>query len=228
MTTTKRAASPGAYYVIVPPIEKSKAAEIMGCDIPDEAWLKIRFAFRAFGSVLEQLSASKTSKSKGDPQGWHYRQNEAIRALEAALAKIDQARRHGNFLEEASENYSKQTFGESSPIERNARLKLDNAYQETLGALAIVERAIPLEIELPTEATARSELVRAIWQAFIETGIDAKASTGFSLEGIVGTIRLSDLTRFERLLIEFQIGDDRKPAAFSAFVRSAIGGEKQG
>lgn len=226
---SKRAARASGGNVLEPLLSQAKAGEIIGQAIPDSAWLSIRRAFHAYGWRKDALGTSKASRSKGDGQSWHTRKDAATKAIEAAMQKVQSARsRHGGFLDEASENYSLETFGHSYMTDQSARRMLNDAYTTMLQALVIVERANPQEIEIPTAAHSRDILVRDIHAALTEGGVEARLSNGFDL-GQMEIVRLKDLTAFEQLIAQFGIGDDRTPAAFSAWLRAALsGGEKQG
>lgn len=219
---SKRAARASGGMVQEPPLSQPEAGEIIGQAIPDPAWLAIRRAFHAYGWRQDALGTSKASRSKGDDQSWHTRKDAATKAIEAAMQKVQSARsRHGGFLDEASENYSLETFGQSYTTDKSARRMLDDAYKTMLNALVIVERANPQEIEIPTAAHSRDMLVRDIHAALTKSGIKAQVSSGFDL-GELEIVRLKDLTAFEALIVQFSIGDDRKPAAFSAWLRTAL------
>jgi hypothetical protein len=224
-STTRRAATAWASWVVFP-IDKGAAETILGCTIPDEAWQAIEAAYWQYSQRLTGLTASKTSRKKDDPQGWAARQAAATRALEDALARVDAVRsKHGDFLYEASANYSLQTHGYS--LIGEVRKKLDEAFLLMVDALTIVERAEPIEIELPTEAAARDILVRDIFGALRAAGIEARASYGAALDQLE-RVTLTDLAPFEKLIAALQVGDEKRPAAFSAFVRAALAGEKRG
>lgn len=228
-TTRKMAGKPGAIFIAEPAISRAKAGEVLGQEVPHEAWQLIRGAIAAYHERLQDLTSSKASQKKDDPQGWGARQAAAVKHLERALDHLQAAREgNGEFLHEASENYSLQTFGYSAGPERSAVRAIDRAFREAFNALTIVERARPLDIETPSEATARDMAVRDIFAALTDHGIKVRASTGRGLDALARQVRLSDLTAFERLLVELQIGDGKKPGAFAAFVRGALAGRKQG
>lgn len=223
--TTWRAATAGAFFCD-PPIGKRKADDVLGCEMPACVWEEIKNAYAGHAERLNDLSASKLSRKKDDPRGWTARKTATMRALEDALKKLDAARsKHGDFLYEASENHSLQTRGHSG-IHR-ARKLVDDAFMSTLNALIIVDRAEPIEIEVPTEATSREIFVRDVWDILRSAEIEVRASYGAKLDQLE-RVTLADLTNFERLIAEFQIGDEKKPAAFSAFVRGALAGGKRG
>lgn len=228
-TFTRRAALPQGGLIVEPPISQAEASRIIEGEIPDPAWQRIRAAFADHGRRQRALEASKLSRSKGDDQSWHMRKDAATKAIEAAMARLDAARsKHGFFLEEASELYATETLGRSASAAENARRALDEAYAAMLRAVTICERANPQEIETPTAAHARDLLVREIRDALESDGVTARASSGFDL-GQLENVRLADLTDFERLIAGFQIGDDKRPAAFSAWLRGVLAdGGKQG
>jgi hypothetical protein len=226
---SKRAARASGGMVLEPHLSQAEAGEIIGQGIPNAAWLAIRRAFHAYGWRQDALKTSKASRSKGDDQSWHTRKDAATKAIEAAIDKVQAAKsKHGGFLDEASENYSLETFGQSYDIDQSARYMLQDAYMKMLHALTIIERSNPQEIEVPTAAHSRDMLVRDIHAALSASGIEARLSSGFDL-GQMETVRTKDLTAFEHLIAQFGIGDDRKPAAFSAWLRAALSdGRKQG
>jgi hypothetical protein len=226
---SKRAARASGGIVMQPPLSQSQASKIIGAEIPDAAWLEIHRAFDKYGWRKRALETSKTSRSKGDDQSWHTRKDAATKSIEAALQKVQAAKsKHGGFLDEASENYSLETFGHSYTTDQSARWMLDDAYMKMLYALTIIERSNPQEIETPTAANSRDMLVRDIHAALTENEIEARLSSGFDL-GQMEIVRTKDLTAFEALISQFGIGDERKPAAFSAWLRGVLyAGEKQG
>lgn len=224
----RRAGLPGAYSALQTPIARETASQILGCEISEETWRHIEMAFELYGKRLDQLTASKVSRKKDDAQGWAARKAATVRALEDVLKKLEASRaRHGNFLHEASENYSLQTYGVSAGSGRSAKRLLDEAFRATLAALVIIERAEPREIEIPTEARSRDMLVQDVFRALHDAGLDPRASYGATLDQLE-RVTLADLTPFEKLIAEFQLGDEKKPAAFAAFVRSAIAGGNRG
>lgn len=226
---SKRAARASGGMVLEPPISQQEAGTGIGQALPDSAWLAIRSAFHAYGWRQDALKTSKASRSKGDDQSWHTRQDAATKAIEAALRKVQAARsKHGGFLDEASENYSLENLGHSYTTDQSARRMLDDAFKTMLHALVILERSSPQEIETPTAAHSRDMLVKDIYAALIESGVDVRLSSGFEL-GQLEFVRTKDLTAFEALISQFGIGDDRKPAAFSAWLRAVLSdGKKQG
>lgn len=228
-TTTRRAARSLGGMVMQPPITRAEAGEYLGAEIPAESWRAICTAFALYGDALDDLKTSRASKSK-DPEkaSWHERQKSTVKALEAALDRLQAIRKHEEFLREASENYSMATHGSSHGLDLSADRMLREAYKKILDALIIIERAEPMEIEVPTEANARATLVRAIAGALVQDGIEARASTGFALDIPDRAPRLSDLTPFEQFLDALGIGEEMTVGAFSAFVRSALAGEKRG
>lgn len=222
--TTRRAARSLGCMVMQPPITREAAGEYVKAEISDEAWGAICRAFAQYGYALAALKASRASKSK-DPQkaSWHERQQNTVKALEAALDRLQATRKHGEFLREASENYTLATFGHSHGNDMSADRMLREAYRLTLDALVIIERAQPQIIEVPTEANARTTLVRGIADALAKDGIKARASTGRNLEAVTDRDAiLSDLTGFEQLLDALGIGEEMTVKSFSEFVRSAI------
>ncbi len=234
---SERAAGGQGGMIVEPPISMEKASEIVGQDISDDAWQRIRAAFHEYGHRQLALSASKLSLSKGDPQSWHMRKDATSKAINAAMAKLVSARsKHGNFLEEASDLFAMQTLGRPFAPDFRARRLLDEAYALMLRAVTVIDRAEPKENKTQTAAHARDLLVREIRNALKSDGVETRLSSGWGLADIDRTIFLKDLTPFEKLIVEFRIGDDvpssdklRSPAAFSAWLRGALAvGEKQG
>ena len=228
-TTRKMAGLPGSIFIAEPAITQEKANELLGQDLPAEAWRRISQAVAIYHERLQDLTASKASRKKDDPRGWAARQAAAVKHLKRALDSLQAAREgNGEFLHEASENYSLQTFGFSAGPELSARRAIDRAFKDTLHALIIVERAQSREIEVPTAATARDMAVCEIHSALVDHGIKARASTGRELESLARSPVLSDLTAFERLLVALQIGDDKMAEGFSKSVRNALTGRNRG
>lgn len=225
MTTTKRAARALGGIVMTPPIDRQEAGRILDAEPSQAAWRAICAAFALYGDRLDDLAASKSSRKKDDPQSWHARQARATKALEAAFAQANRAM-EGRFLDEASENYSLREHGCSAGPEVEARRLVDDACRKLMLALVIAERAEPMEAETPTAATARDDLLRALAAALGADGIEAETSPGWHLDGLARPPRLSDLTAFERLVAALGIGDEKKPAAFAAWVRGALGGNR--
>jgi hypothetical protein len=210
---------------MMPPIDRHEAGRILGRDVSPAAWEAVEEAFERYGYRLDNLAASKASRKKDDPQSWHARQMQAAKSLEAALRTAQGARdRHGRFLDEASDNYSLQTRGYSAGTDMQARRMVDDACRALLRALVIIERAEPIEVETPTAATARDDLLRDSAAALAADGIEVAASDGWRLDGLGRPARLSDLTAFEKLVAALGIGDEKRPAAFAAWVRGALGG----
>jgi hypothetical protein len=226
---SKRAARASGGMVVEPNLSQVEASEIIGRSIPDAAWSAIRRAFHSYGPRQNALETSKASHSKGDDQSWHTRKGAATNAIEVALQKVQLARsRHGGFLDEASENYSLETVGQSYTTDNSVRRMLDDAFMKMFHALVIIERSNPQEIETPTAAHSRDILVKDIHAALIEGGVEVRLSSGFVL-GQMEIVLTKDLTAFEALISQFGIGDDRKPAAFSSWLRAVLSdGKKQG
>lgn len=233
--TTKRASRSLGGMVMQPPITCEDAGEYVKAEIPIEAWSEICRAFAQYGCALDNLKASRASKSK-DPKkaSWHERQKSTVKALEAALDRLQATRKHGEFLHEASDNYCLATFGYSFGYHVNADKLLRESYLNILNALVIIERAEPMIMEVPTEANARTTLVRDIADILARNGIEARASNGRAFEGLengAGEKRdalLSELTPFEQLLDALGFGEETTNESFSAFVRTALSGKKGG
>lgn len=226
--TTRRAARSLGGMIMQPPITREAAGEHFGAEITAESWSEICRAFAQYGFVLDDLKASRASKSK-DPNkaSWHERQKNTVKALEAALDRLQVARKHRRFLHEASENYSLVTLNRSAGADLDAANLLDEAFKKILYACVMIERAEPQIVEVPTEANARAMLVRAIAEALTKAGIKARASTGRSLDSVTDpnagrNARISDLTLFEQFLDLLGIGEEMTVKSFSEFVRSSI------
>ena len=226
MTTTKRAARSLGGMVPEPPIDRQEAGRILGTEPSPAAWRAIKGAFALYGERMDTLAASKASR-KNEGQSWHVRQAQATKALETALTLAERTRdRHGRFLDEASENYFLRHYGYSAPPESEPVRLIEDACRKLLHALVIVERAEPIEVETPTAATARDDLLRTLAAALADDGIQIETSPGWHLDVLGRPVKLSDLTAFERLVAALGIGDEKKPAAFAAWVRGTIGGNR--
>lgn len=226
MTTTRRAARSLGGIVMAPPIDAAEAGGILGTEPSPEAWSAVRHAFARYGFALDNLATSKASR-KNDGESWHVRQTQTAKALEVAFQKVQAARsNHGRFIDEAGDNYSLQTFGHSAGLEKTPRRLLDDATRSLMHAIAIIERAKPMEWDVPTAVTARDDLVRAIAAALEADGIAVETSTGWHLDALDRPARLSDLTAFEQLIDALGIGDEKNAAAFAAWLRGATGGKR--
>ncbi len=224
-TTTRRTGSPSAFAIMQPPISCDEASEYIKAPIPVEAWEKIESAFSRYGKALDRLGASRAGKSKEPTKAsWHERQKNTAKALEAALDRLKSARSHGDFLQEASENYALATLGQSAGEAINADKLLRDAYRKISDALMIIERSEPREIVLPTAATARAILIRDLRDALAESGIDAKASTGRYTSDLARPLVLGDLTPFEQFLDGLGVGEDLSIASFATTIRAALKG----
>jgi hypothetical protein len=228
MTTTKRAARSLAGWALESPIEREAAGAILGREIAPEAWQKIERAFERYGDCLDDLAATKASRKK-DERSWPVRQEQTAKLLGSALTAAQRALdKHGQFMEEASENYFLANHGYSAPIEADARKMVDVACRHLLKALVLVERAESRDIAVPTAATARDDLLRDVAAALVADGAEVKASHGWGLDIAEGTPGIQDLTPFERLVWHLEIADDKRAPALAAWVRSILHGGKRG
>lgn len=220
---TKRAARPySAFQLVEAPIPQDQAEFALGREISDEEWAGINFAYQRHQANLRALNSSKASRKKDDRQGWLARQTASVRDIEAAMERIERVRnRHGDFLDEASENHSIQQFGHSAHPSACALDLLTDAYRKLISAVAIVERAEPLEIEVPTEAEARKTLVSSIFEVLKPGG--AAITNGRSIE-VLDECSFSMLTGFEQLIYELEIHEAKRPETFARWVRSAVTG----
>lgn len=225
----KMAGTPWGGQVLQPSLPRSKVEELLGSNLTDDAWQGVERAFAFYGCRQRELTASKASKKKDDPQSWQVRQSAAVKAIEGALDRIEKARsKHGGFLLEASENFSVETLGQSAFGEMVAENLLTDAYDKLLKAVVILERAKPAEISVPTPVESQRMLVRDLQSVFQNAGLNCCLSTGWALNGLDHAPRFSDLTSFEQLIAAFGISDDKKPGAFAAWLRSAVSGGNQG
>lgn len=219
-TTTKRAARSLGGIVREPPITRDMASTYLGAEVSKEAWLTICQAFASYGDRCDDLAASRLGKSK-DPQkaSWHERQKSTITALEAVLDRLESVRNHGEFLREASENYSLISFNASFGPEVNADQILREAYRKILDALVIIERAEPMEIDVPTDANARARLAREIKGALAQDGIALNLSDRRALPEDAAE---ADLTPFEQLLSALGVHDGETPSAVARWIHRAV------
>lgn len=222
--TQKRAAHNLEGIVMCPPMTVDAASGILGQEISLDAWAKIETAYRIFGHGLDDLSASRLSRKKGDPSGWFAQQEATAKDLETAMGRLKRVMARPLFLAEAAENYSLQTFGYSH-IDGLDR-ELGEAYKTILNALTVIERATPLEVEVKSEAELKGYLVRSVHAALKDAGVDVSVSDGWTLEGNPEGVALADLTGFEQLVEALGIhdtGDDGKLSAFARWLRRALG-----
>lgn len=226
MTTRHQAARDLGGFVKRPTLSRDEAERVYGRAFTDAAWGAICNAFMRYGERLRALNATRLSRSK-DPAkaGWDQRQSATVKAIEAAMDRINAARRHDEFLREASDNYSIQTFGQSYMGSVNAQRLVDEAFGNLLDALIIVGRAEPMEIETPTEAEAQRILVRQLRDALSEQEMDVSVSDGRELPDKPSE---ADLTPFEQLVSAFGVHDGETPAAVSRWLRRALAGQNGG
>jgi hypothetical protein len=197
-TTTRRAARALGGIVMQPPITLKAAGHCLGAEISPEAWAGICRAFARYGFALDDLAASRASRSKGPAKAsWHERQKSTVKALEAALDRLEATRKHGEFLREASDNYALATFGHSFGSELSAECMLQDAFCKVLNALVIIERAEPMAVEVPTAASGRARLAREFCDALALDGIPLRYSDRRTLPEDASE---ADLTPFEQLL----------------------------
>jgi hypothetical protein len=227
--TTFRAAHSLGGFVLEPLITREESQQYLDAEVSENAWTRIVIAFGRYSETLQTLKTSRLSKSKDpDKASWHERQKSTAKALEAALDRLTAARKHGDFLIEASENYLFTTYGHNMIPMDDAEKLICDAFDKILHALVMIERAEPQIVEVPTEASARAKLVREIYIAITSDGIEAKASNGFALDSLTRAPTLSDLSPFEQFLDALGIGEEMTEQSFSAFVRSALAGLKRG
>ncbi|MCW3780266.1 hypothetical protein [Defluviimonas salinarum] len=162
MSRIKTASRALSGFVEQCPIPRSEVEIVLGSAVSDEAWRSINQAFAKWGRRRDDLNASKASAKKDDAKSWSARQSSVVRDLEEALKRIDRAKKHGEFLREASDHYGRQQGLVATP---HTNKMLKEAYIRILNALVIVERAAPELREIPTEAESRRMLANEIWHA---------------------------------------------------------------
>jgi hypothetical protein len=112
---------------------------------------------------------------------------------------------------DALDNYSLQTQGNSGSL--SMMRGLDDMKLRLIRAIATIERAEPFEIEVPTEATLRANLIAAIHGALQAAGLPISLSSKGGAES---------LTRFEALLLSLGVERGNSDQAFAMRVRRAI------
>lgn len=219
-TTTRRAARSLGGIVMQPPMSREAASEYLETEISLEAWSKVAQAFCKYGFSLDDLNASRASKSK-DPTkaSWTERQKLTVNALEGAMDRLQATRKHGEFLREASENYCQAEFGYSFSSEVSADRLLNEAYRKIFDAIVIIERAEPIEVEVPTNASARAILAIAIRDALSEDGIKTQLSDRRTLPDDASE---ADLTPFEQLLSALGVHEGETPTAVARWIHRAV------
>lgn len=226
MTYVKRAARPLGGIVLEPPLSQKESEAVYGRPILDETWSAVCHAFKQFGYHLRALEATQAHRAK-DPSklGWEALQQTTVKAMEAALGRIEAARGHGDFLREASENYCLRTYGRSYLSEHNADQLLREAYRKIMDAVLIIERAQPDEVETPSGAEARKILARSIVEALRTQDGSVAVSDGHCLPDDAAE---SDLTPVEQLISALGIHEAERPSALSRWLRRALAGQIRG
>jgi hypothetical protein len=205
----------GYGWVLKPPVTRSEAEEVFGATIPEPAWKEICQAFERHGFRLDDLNGTKANNNRNDTKGWARRQKDTQRVLKSAfegLGKIDRG-----FLDEAEDLYS---LSRSGGLEiYNASEKLDRVHDEILFLLTMIERAEPMDREIPTEAESRKILARDVYKALLDCG--ASLSNGWSVNHDHNPTE-ADLTGFERLAALLKIHTAHSPAARSKWLREVM------
>jgi hypothetical protein len=112
---------------------------------------------------------------------------------------------------DALDNYSLQTRGHSGLLE--VIRDLNEMKVRLIRAMTMIERAEPLEVEVPTAATLRDSLILAIYDALQESDLQVTLSSKESV---------GSLTPFERLLLSLGINRGQSDQAFAMMVRRAV------
>jgi hypothetical protein len=212
MTTRRQAAYSKGGFVLEPLVSQEQASEMLGWPIPDDAWHKIALAFARFGDGMDDLATSRPNNAKGDPQSWHRQHRASVADLNCAFKCIDRVTRDRHaFLMDALDNYSLQQHGHSGSLE--VIRALNDAKQTLIRAMTMIERAEPHEIEVPTEATLKADLIRSIYDAVTKAGLAATLSSNGAASG---------LTRFESFLLSLGIKRGNSDRAFAKAVRRAV------
>jgi hypothetical protein len=214
MTTRKQAAYPKGGIVLQPAVSQEEGSDLLGVPITDEAWGRIALAFALFGDGMDALDTPRPNDAKNDPQSWHQQQRASVADLNRAFECIDRVTRDRiQFLMGALDNYSLQTHGHSGSLQMIR--DLDDMKLRLIRAMALIERAEPFVIEVPTEATLRANLIAAIFRAMKEAGLPVTLSSKDAPGG---------LTRFESFLVKLGIDQGQSERAFAMKVRRAVTG----
>ena len=212
MTTRRQAALSHGGIVLQPLLSHAQASENLGCEIPDNAWRRIERAFALFGDGMDNLATSRPNDAKNDPQSWHQQQKASVADLNRAfdcISRVTVDRRQ--FLCDALENYSLQTRGHSGGLE-NLR-HLEAMRSQLIRIMTFIERAECFQIEVPTEATLKADLIQEIYGAVTQSGLPATLSSNGAARG---------LTRFEAFLLALGIERGNSEQAFAKVVRRAL------
>ena len=226
MITSKRAAVPSGGIVMQPPITQETAENILGEVISDQLWREIEAAFATYGKRLRALETSKMSRNKNDPESWHVRKSNSVGKLETAMRLIREIKDEtGDFLTEAATDYTMRTYGRSLLSEHNPRQLLRESLKSLQHTVAIVERALPMEVDIPTKEEAERLVVRMLRDAFVNHGVNASVSDGRNLPEDAAE---SELTLFEQFVAALEIHDAETPNALSRWLRRTLKGETGG
>lgn len=217
--TGPRAAFGRGGSVLRPPIARAEAETILGRTMPPEVWCAIERAFGEFGRGLAALAASKAAGKKDDPLTWRGRQDATVRELEQIMTLLCRARARRGFLAECRENYALRNNALGGP---HLEHLLGDAYGRVLHAIAIVERAEPMSLEVASEPQLRRGLALAVADALRDADIPVALSDGWALERMEG-VSGADLTPFESLVDALGIHDSVSLGALSRWLRRAMG-----
>lgn len=159
------------------------------------------------------------NRNRNDPRSYAVQRARAVRLLETAfkgIGEIDPA-----FLRACEANYRlaeyERTGSMPPPFDLNRRL--DSVAQELLGILAVIERAEPFPVEVPSEAESRRMLARDVFETLKPHG--ASLSNGWEIANRAPGH--ADLSGFERLVEALEIHQGDTPAATARWVRAALG-----
>lgn len=212
MTTRRQAAYPKGGLVRQPIISQAEASDGLGQSIPDAVWQKICHAFALFGDGMDDLDTSRPNDAKNDPQSWHQQQRASVADLNRAFDCIDRVTRdRKQFLMDALDNYSLQTNGHSGSLQTIR--DLEDMKLRLIRAMTLIGRAKPFDIEVPTEATLRANLIASLYHTMRDAGLPVTMSSKEAASG---------LTRFEGLLVKLGVDQGQSERAFAMRVWRAV------
>ena len=219
-----RAANPGGGQLLRPPISRESSEAILQREINDDSWRFVCKAFNKYGFRKRNLETSKASRKKDDKEGWHYRRNKVMNAINSAINQVAIARTaNGNFLSEVSENYSlKANEGRSYLSDESVEALLMAAREKLYDAFRIVNGAEPQSREVATDAETRCMLARDLKCALIPEGEKGFLSDRRALPANPAE---TDLTPFEQLLSALEVHIAETPEAFSLWLSRALEGQ---
>lgn len=212
--TGQRTLGPTSGWLEQPRIDRERAGEILGAEVPSESWDEVLSALQLYQFKTARLRAMKPSRKKGDPQAYEPRRAFAWQKLQQAQASIEAVRRDPHACMEFGSAASKRTNSVIPANELSRRL--DAAIEELGRALDILHFAEgPLATSPPSEADCKKALVHAIREALGKAGLPIETSGGASYE-------YANPKPFECLILALDIHQEQSTPAWLKWLDRAL------